>query len=300
MALEQTDPSILPPIHPSSPTAESQDLFQPLSLDDIVGIPPGPDNPEESQDGVVIEENDTSHNITPPATPANAFRSSARAQSGFSSQHRSVSVPPTEHRAFMPPPRPGQSQMTSPKTKHRSLMMTPTRATFAIPQLPASSSVSVSSPLVSPSLANLHQSSSHIPAIIPLSPSSVWPQFDYESHGLPFLDLHYYTPNDYMSMSQTFPTGPVQLGAQALDLAQTLSPSHLQPSPSTQKQLCVPPSLLQPMVSTQTLQQDVKQARSPSAHQRGQSAAVASLHDPLVRRGNDNKRKRASWDGGPK
>ncbi|KIP06911.1 hypothetical protein PHLGIDRAFT_35738 [Phlebiopsis gigantea 11061_1 CR5-6] len=280
----------------SSPTAEteSQDQFQPLSLDDIVGIPPGPEAQDEIQGGVSAEENDTSHHITPPATPANAFRASARGQGSYSSQHRSVSVPPTEHRAFMPPPRPGQSQMTSPKAKYKS-MMTPTRSTFAVPQLPPSISARVSNPIVPvPPISQVPlQPPSHI---LPTA-NTLWPPFDSENHGLPFLDLHYYTPNDFLQ--QSFPTESIQLGAQALDLAHAPQSPHTHFN-SAQKPLCVPPFLLQTMLSPQAQTQDVKLSKSPAHHQRGQSAVVVSPQDLLIRRGNDNKRKRASWDGGPK
>ena len=296
MAIEEASSSIHISMSSSSAEAESQEQFQPLSLDDIVGIPPGPDPQDETQGVVGVEENDTSHHITPPATPANAFRASARGQGSYSSQHRSVSVPPTEHRAFMPPPRPGQSQVTSPKAKYKS-MMTPTRSTFAIPQLPPSISAPVSSPVIAaPTTPQvpLQQPPSHIPP----TASTLWPPFDSESHGLPFLDLHYYTSNDFLT--QPLPTESIQLGAQALDLAHTPHSPHSHFNNSTQKPLCVPPFLLQPMLSPQSPAQAVKLPKSPSHHQRGQSAVVVSPQDLLIRRGNDNKRKRASWDGGPK
>jgi hypothetical protein len=266
--------------------SELQDQFQPLALDDIVGIPLDTEGQEGSQSGTT-DEIDTSHHITPPATPGNAFRSTTRSQSGLSLQQRSVSVPPSEHRAFLPP-RSGQSQVTSPKAKYRSLMMTPTRSSFAVPQLPSCVPVPASMS-ISPRMTTTQTSSE--PKLEPHGCES-------ENYDLPFLDLHYYTSNDFPSMSDTFPGGSVQLGAQALDLAHTLMPLPSQSNPSGHKQLCIPPSLVhQPL---QTIPAGYKQLRSPPSHHQGHSAAVVSPQDVFVYRGNDNKRKRASWDGGPK
>lgn len=288
------------PPDPANPGMEPQDAFQPLSLDDIVGIP-------SDADGLVSEvpadeENDTSHHITPPATPANLFRAPARAQTGLALQHRSVSVPPSEHRAFQPLPRSGQSQMTSPKAKYKSLMMTPTRATFAVPQLPASSLRAASSSSSMPALPPISQPqpASQVPPAPTLAPH-IWPLTEAENNDLPFLDLHYFSSNDFLSMSDAFSAGSLQLGAQALDLAQTLAQPQAQGSNAAgHRPLCIPPSLVQPMLSSGTTGSMGFKAM-PVHHHRGQSAtAVVSPQDLFVRRGNDNKRKRASWDGGPK
>lgn len=271
---------------------DAQDQFPPLSLDDIVGIPLEPEEEQAAQGVAAAEEPDTSHHITPPATPANTFRVSSRAQGGLSLQHRSVSVPPSEHRAFLPPPRSGQSQMTSPKAKYKSLMMTPTRSTFAVPQLPTSTPLT-STPLPAPSLASPSPPSHLLPSSAPNPTPAPWPPSDADN-DLPFLDLHYYTSADAFAGPAAF---SVPLGAQALDLAQTLV-QHQQAA-AAHKQLCVPPSLIQPMLG-QSSAGALKHAhtRPASAHTRGQSAV--SPQDLFVRKGGDNKRKRASWDGGPK
>ncbi|GJE89123.1 SANT/Myb domain-containing protein [Phanerochaete sordida] len=271
-----------PPPEATSPGGDSQDSFQPLSLDDIVGIPPEPDGVPQA-----AEEHDTSHHITPPATPVNTFRAPTRSQTGLSLQHRSVSVPPSEHRAFQPPPRPGQSQVTSPKAKYKNLMMTPTRATFAVPQLPASLGSPSSMPPPPPPAV-------HSPPAPPPPPPLMWPTPDAGDNDLPFLDLHYFSSSDFLAMGDAFGAGSLQLGAQALDLAQALTPPPPHAPSAVQKPLCVPPALVQPPPPPSSF-------KGIHAHHRGQSAtAVVSPQDLFVRHGRDNKRKRASWDGGPK
>lgn len=169
-------------------------------------------------------------------------------------------------------------------------MMTPTRATFAVPQLPASST-HVGSPTSSMPAPPISQPQ---PPPAPTLAPHAWPPADAEINDLPFLDLHYFSSNDFLSMSDAFSAGSLQLGAQALDLAQTLAPAPSHAPASHHKQMCVAPALVQPMLAGETF-------KPVHSHHRGQSAtAVVSPQDLFVRRGNDNKRKRASWDGGPK
>ncbi|EKM52488.1 uncharacterized protein PHACADRAFT_260934 [Phanerochaete carnosa HHB-10118-sp] len=309
MALEEVVNSSMvsspPPPDATSANIEVQDAFQPLSLDDIVGMPPEPDG--SSSQLHVTEEHDTSHHITPPATPVNTFRASTRTQTGLALQHRSVSVPPSEHRAFQPPRRSGQSQMTSPKAKYKSLLMTPTRTVFAVPRLPAHvvsspTSVPVPPPPISPPQPppmSRPPPPAHVSPVPTLAPH-MWPPAEAENNDLPFLDLHYFSSNDFLSMSDAFSAGSLQLGAQALDLARALAPPPSQGAGAAgHKQMCIAPSLVQPMLPNGGV--GGGGFKTVHAHHRGQSAtAVVSPQDLFVRRGNDNKRKRASWDGGPR
>lgn len=261
----------------SSPSSGSQESFMPLALDELVGIPSSDpiDEPHAAQ-GVVDSTPDTSNHITPPATPAMGYRVSARTPGFSTAHHRSISVPPSEHRAFLPP-RTGQSQAVSPKAKHKSLMATPTRTAFAVPLLPPS--------------AMAQQHSGHIPSAWPHNPSET------DTYRVPFLDLHYYYPPGIdAQLASHASAAPPASGAHALDLAHTFAQTLSQPSMSGPKPLCIPPSLMQ-LVPDPNLSNG--HSRGSSHHQRGQSVVV-SPQDLELRKGNDNKRKRASWDGGPR
>lgn len=261
----------------SSPSLSSRQSFVPLALDELVGIPHS-DSSDESlaPQGAVDATPDTSHHITPPATPATGYRVTARTSAFSTAHHRSISVPPSEHRAFMPS-RAGQSQVVSPKAKHKSLMATPTRAAFAVPQLPPSAMPAAQAPIVPASF-------------------NPWPYMpsDADIYHLPFLDLHYYTSgNDDAAGAPPRPSG-----AQALDLAHTVAQSNPHANMGSSKQLCITPSLMQ-LVPDANLGGDAH-ARMPSNHHRGQSVAAVSPQDLDLRKCNENKRKRASWDGGPR
>ncbi len=259
----------------SHPDGGINGTFTPLALEEIVGIPPN-----ESVDGPQAHgrslDHDMSNHVTPPATPAVPYRVSGRAHGIHGTHNRSVSVPPSEHRAVVPP-RPGHSQVVSPRVKYKPLNATPKRATFNIPQAP-----SIPAPISQP------------PSQPPAQQQSYLPPTDFENYDLPFLDLHYYTNSDTGSSSNMFAASTRPLGAQALDLAQTLAQSLAHSHVShTKSQLCISPSLMQLPPS------DRSNHRLSSMHQRGQSVAVVSPQDLLLRKGSDNKRKRSSWDGGP-
>lgn len=298
---QDVDMSVEPSTNPhsssldsSGASADAEDQYPTLSLEDIVGIPPGPGDAQEGpQDVIIADVQDTSNHITPPATPAAPYRISARASGGYGAQHRSVSVPPSEHKAFLPPRRPGQSQMASPNAKYKSLVRTPTRAMFATPLPPTVPPTSVSAP---PPTSAINFDSTSTP-VRSTSSASAWPPIDPEN-DLPFLDLHYYTNGtDYIS-PQAFSNGSsMQLGAQALDLARTTS--AMASSSSTSKPLCIAPTLVQ-FNPLQVGMDGMRQSRLPGMHQRGQSTTAVSPQDLLLHKGNDNKRKRASWDGGPR
>ena len=263
----------------TSPAMILQDSFPGLALDELVGMPSNDPSDEALSQNVAEATPDTSHHDTPPATPAQGYRMSARASNSSSAHHRSISVPPSEHRAFIPP-RTGQSQAVSPRAKQKYLMTTPKRAA---PPLP--------------------------PASIPLPPdnpppfvSNSWPYApitDNNTYQVPFLDLHYYFPmgNDPQMVPNLAAGETRPLASQALDLAQTIARTMGPPLVDHSKPLCIPPSLMQlvPEVNANNVH-----SRMHSSHHRGQSVAAVSPQDLDLRKGNDNKRKRASWDGGPR
>lgn len=210
--------------------------------------------------------------ITPPATPLTSLRSHRQmttSQHPSSSHSRSYSVPPGEFRSNTS--RPPQIHTNSQPHMARPL------------------------PQSDPALPHQHQSSMSESSFLDqggMPPSSYhdsWrllsqPNNDYD---LPFLDLHYYGGHangpsyddaEYQQESEHTRQG------QALDLAQSFSiktPSSSPPiGPSS-------PHITHTFVDT---------SRVHHTHQRRQSAL--SPQDLLTRKGSENKRKRASWDGG--
>ncbi|KAI0739308.1 hypothetical protein BC629DRAFT_1600061 [Irpex lacteus] len=281
--LSSASPSDMGSTSVTSPALALQDSFPGLALDELVGIPSSdPADEALGQDAVDVTP-DTSHHDTPPATPAHGYRMSARASTGTSAHHRSISVPPSEHRAFMPP-RTGQSQAVSPRAKQKYLMATPTRAAFGALPLPPTS---VPLPPDTPALS-----------------ASPWPYAalaDYSTYQVPYLDLQYYHTNDAQMLPNMASTNDsLPLRAQALDLAQTLARTMTPQATNSAKPFCIPPSLMQ-LVSDSASSVGNAHSRMPSSnHHRGQSVASVSPQDLELRKGNDNKRKRASWDGGPR
>ncbi|KAI0697777.1 hypothetical protein BC835DRAFT_1337111 [Cytidiella melzeri] len=265
----------------ASPAVSSLDSFPPLGMDELVGISSSDTADSALGQHCVETTMDTSHHTTPPATPAHGFRMPPRATAGGSAHHRSISVPPSEHRAFMPPPRTGQSQAVSPTQKSRSLMITPTRAAFGpLPLPPSAVPVPSDNPLPPPQ-----------------NPWSYTTNIDVDTYQVPFLDLHYYYHgNDPQMVPSLSASASRPLGAQALDLAHTLAQTIAAHTVSSSKPLCIHPSLMQIIPDTMSN----AHARMPSSHHRGQSVAAVSPQDLDLRKGNDNKRKRASWDGGPR
>jgi len=238
--------------------------LQPQTFEDIVGL---------SQELIA----------TPPGTPHTNSRS-MRPQTHMHysvSHNRSVSVPPSEHRAALP-----RATQTQPM-KSRPLR-SPPRSLSLMDLLPVQQPAEVL-----PLQSQEYNASTSYPA------DSWRPQGD--MYDLPFLDLHYYS-----SMNNNAPNGlqvdpnsnanfsrhnaDLARRGQALDLADSVA--------STSKALGLPPSLTQhfPMVSQSLSSTPSAPTRILPMHHRGQSAV--SPQDLLLRKGNDNKRKRSSWDGG--
>ncbi|KZT30302.1 hypothetical protein NEOLEDRAFT_1084142 [Neolentinus lepideus HHB14362 ss-1] len=111
------------------------------------------------------------------------------------------------------------------------------------------------------------------------SPPDAWRLSMANDRDVPFLDLHYY--NSHGAPESTVDSAVVRQG-QALDLAQpfrSLAPAQ-------------PFGTHAPSTSSTSFA-----SRPHTLHHRGQSAV--SPQDLMLNHGNENKRKRASWDGGP-
>ena len=219
---------------------------------------------------------------TPPCTPLNTsrpLRESSTSQNLSSSHGRSFSVPPSEARS-------GTSRPAQVHTASQPQMP----STRAIPLYHSLSQNHIDPPhfLTHAQAHTLMPSASSFATDEPLTPNDLY--------GLRFLDLNYSNAAGGMGQfdspvskleSESFRQG------QILDLAQ--------PHPTVKSFGALGASSGQNQIMSQVPQafdtgQPPMPGRSLSLHHRGQSAV--SPQDLLFRKGNDNKRKRASWDGG--
>ncbi|KDQ50602.1 hypothetical protein JAAARDRAFT_186063 [Jaapia argillacea MUCL 33604] len=204
-------------------------------------------------------------NPTPPATPVSSARP-MRGEAHHSSMHsRSVSVPPFEHR---PAPRTSQtmSSAKAPTTPTRSLSFFDSILTHGDEPLLRGAYVPSVSPAVDPWKAS-------------------------GDRDVPFLDLHYYSSALHGAgglASYGLENDPAEMRqGQALDLAQSYT---------SLKTLNLPASLTQHIPPMSSGIGGSSSAGRQSLHHRVQSAV--SPQDLLLNHSADNKRKRASWDGG--
>jgi hypothetical protein len=213
--------------------------------------------------------------ITPPATPLTSTRthrptSALHHTQSVAHHSRSLSVPPGEFRSNSGSGRPSQIHANSQPHMARPL---------------PHSDISLSHDTTSNGHPVHGQNS-----MPPSSYAEPWRQsHPNELYDLPFLDLHYYYGNN--SMGPGYDTADLKFDSeqsrqgQALDLAQSAS-SLKTPGP--------PPSAASNFTHMSQTFGDT--GRSHATHHRRQSAV--SPQDLLLRKGSDNKRKRASWDGG--
>ncbi|TFK83575.1 hypothetical protein K466DRAFT_665730 [Polyporus arcularius HHB13444] len=289
------DPDAAVPMEETVDTAVPKDPTSPepgLSLSELESYALPPQSMEE-----IIGLTQDIH-VTPPGTPQSHGRTARMQQTGvhLHLHNRSISVPPSEHRAYDPRmPAPQSQQMRSKP------LVSPTRSLSLMDYLPLHapadqrSHAAAASGDASAMFTSLTQSANELWKDGSAAPASGGAEN--ANHDLPFLDLHYY----YGPMSGGAIPGHAMDGAatdaQALDLAQSFAMQT-----KTLSQL--PPSLAQhiPMFASwqsalNEAAQSQAQPRMVSAHQRGQS--VVSPQDLLLTKG-DNKRKRSSWDGGPR
>ncbi|TBU52575.1 hypothetical protein BD310DRAFT_831898 [Dichomitus squalens] len=248
--------------------------------------------------------------VTPPGTPqthAHTRDRMARMQQAgvhphsLASQHsRSISVPPSEHRAYDYDPRAiPQSQQIRPKP-----LVPPTRSLSLMDYMPMHAQAGeqpapAGSTEPNGVFASLTGSANELWKHSNGAPSGLSAGENGNNYDLPFLDLHYYnTAQGGQEMDHG--NGDAHQ-AQALDLAQSFAAQSKTLSLSQQ----LPPTLVQHIPMFANWQNALSEAASGSRmvsahahqHQRGQS--VVSPQDLLLTKG-DNKRKRSSWDGGPR
>lgn len=196
---------------------------------------------------------------TPPATPVNP----ARVLRSDATAHLSSS----HNRSISVPPSEHRSHLRpSPSNPSAKPMATPTRH------------FSFFDSLTQPDEAAR-------PAAVSSSPTDMWRFTMANDRDVPFLDLHYYGHGGTGAAESAVDSAVVRQG-QALDLAKPFPPSR---SPA--------PHAAPPQAFTLQSASTSSASRPPVHHHRGQSAV--SPQDLLLNHGNDNKRKRASWDGGP-
>ncbi|EIW56759.1 uncharacterized protein TRAVEDRAFT_170743 [Trametes versicolor FP-101664 SS1] len=296
--MEETVDTAIPKDDPGSgqPTLNLSDLssfsLPPQTLEEIIGL---------------TQE----IHVTPPGTPQSHGRTH-RMQTGAhvaSAHNRSISVPPSEHRAY--DPRAPQTQHIRPKP-----LVSPTRSVSLMDYMPMHADQQTHA--AQPMFSSLTQTANEMWKLpnggnfpgqsVPGASSSH--SGENANYDLPFLDLHYYSTlhggNGAASGSQGSETMDASAAeqvrqGQALDLAQSFA---LQTKTLSE----LPQSLAQHIPMFQSWQNALSGAasamgaqgmsRMPPSHHRGQS--VVSPQDLLLTKGSDNKRKRSSWDGGPR
>lgn len=308
------DPDVAVPMEETVDTAVPKDTLgseQPaLNLSDLSSFSLPPQTLEE-----IIGLTQEIH-VTPPGTPQshgriNRMQGGSLGMAGVS-HNRSISVPPSEHRAYDPRAGAPQTQHVRPKP-----LVSPTRSVSLMEYLPMHTDQQShrSQPMFS-SLAQTASEMWKLPNGPGATPGSSLPNATDDAangngsananYDLPFLDLHYYyTPHAGGTVAQGVEGMDEHMRqGQALDLAQSFA---LQSKTLSE----LPPSLAQHIPMFQSWQSAlsggaVSAAAAPvqgmqrvaPSHHRGQS--VVSPQDLLLTKWNDNKRKRSSWDGGPR
>ncbi|KAF9459396.1 hypothetical protein BDZ94DRAFT_1312417 [Collybia nuda] len=262
---------------------------------------------------------DLSHELhsTPPGTPVTRPRSTRRS-SGPALNHyvgthgRSISVPPSEVRCGVPSRNPphsvSQPEMSPPRASPSS--------SFFLERSPQHHNDRNGKSLLGAQPVALPPPPSSFPSHMLMSSGShdAWRSMPSGDISLSFLDLHYYSSMAASGAGlMDDDDGPMAEGSvqnlrqgQALDLARSVVSSSS--AGTSFKSLGIPASLRQHIPQPQEMSVErsaavggrvrtkvgMGGARSQSSHQRGQSAVCPQ--DLLLR--SDNKRKRASWDGG--
>ncbi|EMD35191.1 hypothetical protein CERSUDRAFT_116659 [Gelatoporia subvermispora B] len=244
--------------------------------------------------------------VSPPGTPVisaetRSFRDVVHSHAGIAYgpgavHNRSVSVPPSEHRPMLP--RATQSQLLKSKP-----LADPERPFTLDDILHFNATGPDAVPIAGPSQLQPQAQSQQLPLFASYASDNAKTPGD--NYDLPFLDLHYYTAygGNFAASGSGTVSGDASVDfakanmdmarqGQALDLAQSIATSM--------KPFGLPPSLTQhipgPPISHSLGGTPSMGVRGMPLHHRGQSAV--SPQDLLLRKGNENKRKRSSWDGG--
>ncbi|KAI6118384.1 hypothetical protein F5141DRAFT_1194705 [Pisolithus sp. B1] len=237
-----------------------------------------------SQSGSMDDIVDLTH-ATPPATPLDAarpLRSHSHAHHGHGNG-RSISVPPSEARLNGQSRSQQQQQQQQHVHEHSQPPISTTRS------LPFFDTLT-SPPPVHAASHHLHGNSTNTntttttAAAASSSTADAWRSSNLsDNHDLSFLDLHYY-------YSHGLPT-PRGKG-QALDLARSNTSLRSAPAISSSYSSAVSHELQ----AAQALVVNTSLSSARMSHHRGTS--FVSPQDLQLRKASDNKRKRASWDGG--
>ncbi|EIN05731.1 hypothetical protein PUNSTDRAFT_106713 [Punctularia strigosozonata HHB-11173 SS5] len=233
---------------------------------------------------------------TPPATPVRTSRAprpmstygggvASAGASAAAMQNRSFSVPPGEHRADAPFADSSYARPPLTPTRSLSLLTTLGQMHGATPPPPASTSQ-----------AYAQQQPPH-GQFFSVTPDTARPPAS-DQAALSFLDLHYYggsaaqaSLDALVELLDGHAAGHTRQG-QALDLARSSSAASLKPGGNSfgGRTPQLRPASVAPANGVGT----VTPARLHT-HHRGMSAVAPQ--DLVLNAGNDNKRKRMSWDG---
>lgn len=228
--------------------------------------------------------------MTPPATPLDAarpLRSHSHAHHGHSNG-RSISVPPSEVRLN------GQSRSQQQQQQHVHEHSQPPIATTR--SLPFFDTLT-SPPPVHAASHHLHGNSANTTSTTAAaSPSTgdTWRSSNSDTHDVPFLDLHYYYNHVHEGGNHECDSGSADSSrqGQALDLARSNTSLRSAPAISSSYSSAVSHELQ----AAQALVVNTSLSSARMTHHRGTS--FVSPQDLQLRKASDNKRKRASWDGG--
>ncbi|KAI0370955.1 hypothetical protein BV20DRAFT_994328 [Pilatotrama ljubarskyi] len=309
------DPDVAVPMETVDTPAPEDNTKPTLSLSDLSSFSLPPQTLEEI---IGLTQEAQENHDTPPGTPQSRDRM-RRMQPGMHvspSHNRSISVPPSEHRSY--DLRAPQTQQIRPKP-----LVSPTRSMSLMDYLPMHTDQQPHTAQPATMFSSLTQTANEMWKLPGAPASASVPSAGVSSaagasenpnpnsnYDLPFLDLHYYTTLNGANPAASGSQGAEGVDAsaaeqvrqgQALDLAQSFA--------MTSRTLSgLPPSLTQyipmfqawrnPQAGGGTLSTAQGLQRMPSSHHRGQS--VVSPQDLLLTKGSDNKRKRSSWDGGPR
>lgn len=287
----QRDPaSAVPEIEVQKDDKEASSLTVATSPLDIFGIA----SQGSSMDDII----DLTH-TTPPATPLDVARPLRPLHSHSHHGHgngRSVSVPPSEARMN------GASRSQQHVHEHPQPPISTTRS------LPFFDTLTASPPPVHAATPHHLHGNSTTPdtttaaaagnAALSSSTADTWrPSNPLDIHDLPFLDLHYYYNHVHEGANHECGSGSgadSSRQGQALDLAR--SNTSLRSAPAISSSSSSYSVVSHELQAAQALVVNTSFSSARMTHHRGTS--FVSPQDLQLRKANDNKRKRASWDGG--
>ncbi|KAI6030192.1 hypothetical protein EDC04DRAFT_102613 [Pisolithus marmoratus] len=228
---------------------------------------------------------------TPPATPLDVARP-LRPHAHAHHNGRSISVPPSEARLN------GPSRSQQHVHEHSQPPVSTTRS------LPFFDTLTSPPPLHAPS-HHPHGNSTDTTTTAasnaaPSSTADTWRSSNQlDIHDLPFLDLHYYYNHVHEGGDHECGSGSADTSrqGQALDLARSNTSLRSTPAiSSSSSSSSYSSAVSHELQAAQALVVNTGFSSARMTHHRGTS--FVSPQDLQLSKANDNKRKRASWDGG--